>query len=176
MQKQKNKNGFSFVEFILIISIVGILLSMAILTFQNRQQQTEEEQLKRDLMIVRKAIHAYFLDHDFFPRAKKNFRQAENMEYFKKQLLWYTNKKGEPSVTRNRDFRFGPYLSDFPKEAVTGLATVVIDTSSEDDLNRLKKMVAESANATGGWYYQAKNGFFIVNLNKNRFKEYYAFF
>ena len=132
MQNLQKNEGFSFVEFVLIFSIIGILLSMAVLTLQNRQQQIKEEQLKRDLTDVRKALHGYFLDHDLFPCSGEDFNRAGNVETFKKQLLWYTNKKGKPSTTRSRDFRFGPYLSVFPKEAVTGFETVVIDTISVD--------------------------------------------
>jgi type II secretory pathway pseudopilin PulG len=176
MSWYKKTDGFSLVELVLIICILGLLLSMAFLTFQNKKTEKKEDLLKENLAEVRLALKNYYIDHKHFPCSNEDFNRKGDVEVFMKQLIWYTNRQGEPSIKRSRDFRFGPYLELFPTEPITKHQNVFVDTSSVLDLIELKKHVAESNKANGGWYYQSENGFFIAHLNKFLFKDYYAYF
>lgn len=176
MRRLRKIDGFSLVEIVMIFSILVVLFGMILLTIENRFQHDKEEKLKQGLAEVRKALRNYYLDHKHFPCDPADYNRGGDVELFKKQLLWYTNYEGKPSLKRSEEFRFGPYLTSFPVETISGSQTVRVDTSGQEALAGVKKRVAESPSATGGWYYQAANGLFIANLNKDLFKQYYAYF
>jgi len=170
------KDGFSLVEIVMVCGIMLLLVGMTILNIKNRQQQDKEDELKSRLIELRNAVQNYYLDHNHFPGSKEDFNRAGDVELLKRQLLWYTDFAGRPSMTRSREFRFGPYLQFFPTESITGKSGIVMDTNLSKNLLELKQRVAESLQARGGWFYQSATGTWLVNLNQKEFKDYYAFF
>jgi len=56
---QKLKSGFTIVELIVVISIIGILASISIISYGNWQQSVIEAQLKSDLNSVATAMESY---------------------------------------------------------------------------------------------------------------------
>jgi type II secretory pathway pseudopilin PulG len=176
MRNWERNDGFSLLEILMIVGILATFLSLVVLSYQNSQRARKEEALKQRLAEIREAIDKYYLDHGHFPCSSSDFNRQGDPELFRQQLLWYTDRQGKPSRTRNRDFRYGPYLSNIPEEPFTGTAQVVIDTVHSYTLVELKKFVAEWPGATGGWYYQASTGFVVANLNSKRFGKHYAYY
>ena len=172
----RRQSGFALLEIILLLGILGALVSLVVIHFENSRLVAKEERLKAGLGALRQATQRYYRDHGHFPCTAEDFNRKAELNVLKQQLLWYTDRRGKPSRTRNRQFRFGPYLSEFPVEPISGNAAVRIDTSGSDNLVTLKKKVSESQKAKGGWYYQAKTGFWLANLGRRFFKEYYAYF
>ena len=125
---------------------------------------------------MRKALANYFMDHKHFPCSKEDFNKNADLDIFVKQLLCYSNQQGEPSKKRSKDFRFGPYLKSFPIETITGKTDIFIDTCSVAGMAEMKKLISTSQKSRGGWYYQAENGLFFVNLNNLKNKKQYGYF
>jgi len=171
----KNK-GFSLVEIIMVSGIMFLLVGMTILNIKNRQQLVREDELKTSLIELRQAVQNYYLDHHFFPGSKEDFNRSGEVELLKRQLLWYTNLAGQPSMIRSREFRFGPYLQSFPVEVITGKGMIIVVVNQSKNLIELKQHIAESHQARGGWFYQPETGTWLVNLNQKEFKDYYAYF
>ncbi len=176
MKSWTKNDGFSLIELVLLTGIVGLIMSLAVINFENSRREAKEEQLKKNLKELRIALHQYYQDHGHYPCTEKDYNRKGDFKILKKQLLWYTNKFGEPKRTRNREYRFGPYLREFPAEPFSGQFTVVIDTARALTLIELKREIAHSPAAKGGWFYQAKTGFVVANLSSVYFKEYYAYF
>lgn len=171
----KSEKGFSLIEVVLIMGILVLLSGMALLKINNQKQQSKEIVLQQSLKELRLSIYNYFLDHGYYPCSEKDYNPGCDVETFKKQLLWYTNDKGKPAKLRNREYRFGPYLPQFPIEPFTELQSVKIDTMKSKSLIEFKLNMANETTAKGGWLYQTKTGFIIANLNRKFFTEFYAF-
>ena len=174
--RSTNQRGFALLELVLLLGIVGALISLTLIHVENSRLQARENQLKNSLQEFRAAIYRYYQDHGHFPCSPEDFNRRADANVLRQQLLWFTNRRGKPSRTRNREFRFGPYLRDFPAEPISGLADVFIDTTGGMSLVELKKAVSTSRSGRGGWYYQANTGFWLANLSRIYFKEQYAYY
>jgi len=174
--KIRAEGGFSLAELLIVIAIIGILAGIVIMNLTGSEKSAKEAKLRANLVVLREALLAYKADHGFFPCAPGDYNTSGNENTFKRQLLWYTNKAGKPSRKRTTEYRFGPYLQDFPEEPITGSKKVYINRKDERLLEDLKKFVSNSRSANGGWYYEARSGNLVAYLGKHKFPEEYAYY
>jgi len=59
--------GFTLIEMLIIITLIGILVTIAVPSYQRSLLKAREAVLKEDLYQIRKAIDAYFADHAKYP-------------------------------------------------------------------------------------------------------------
>jgi general secretion pathway protein G len=101
------RHGFTLVEILIVVIILGILASVVIPQFSNASQDSRSSALKEQLHTVRTAIEAYRLEHmDTWPDLSNGWTP----------LLTQTNAQGGTGSGP----LFGPYLSDTPTNAVSG--------------------------------------------------------
>src|SRR5436190_438508 len=55
--------AFSLIELVIVIIIIGILAAIAIPRFGSASSGSGESSLRADLVIVRRAINMYFVEH-----------------------------------------------------------------------------------------------------------------
>ena len=67
MGKVKNQNGFTLIEMMIVIALIGILATIAMPNFQRSIIRARETTLKRDLFILRDVIDQYYSDHGKYP-------------------------------------------------------------------------------------------------------------
>ena len=61
------RKGFTLIELIIVLSIIGILLGLALPEFRNSIKKTREAVLKEDLFQFRKLIDQYYQDKGKYP-------------------------------------------------------------------------------------------------------------
>ena len=61
--------GFSLLELIVVMTIIGLLVGIAIPAYKNATQRAREAVLKEDLQKMRKAIDEYHTDRGQYPPA-----------------------------------------------------------------------------------------------------------
>jgi len=177
----KKEKGFSLVELLIVISIIGILATVVIMNMRGSETGAKEAKLKANLASMRQSLVAYHADHGFFPCTTNDWNYSGNEEDFKKQLTWFTDAKGNVSKNRSESYRFGPYLQEFPENPFyTGTdpergLKVQIDRTNDRILGELKKDIAD-ANGNYGWYYEAKSGNVVANLGGSDFSDKYVEF
>lgn len=66
---RKNKNGFTLVELLIVISIISILTVITVTQFQTAKKKANDVARKGDLNAVSKALQMYFTDYGVFPPA-----------------------------------------------------------------------------------------------------------
>ena len=171
-RKIQSEKGFSLAELLIVIAIIGILAGIVMMNMNGSEKSAKTAKLRGNLVTLREAILAYKMDHEHFPCVSSDYNHGGNQTVFKEQLTWFTDKSGRPSKTRTATYAYGPYLQSVPDEPITGSTIVVIDRTHERILGDVKNNVYNSSSATGGWYYEAKTGQVVANLNRNYGKEY----
>ena len=59
--------GFTLIEMLIIITLIGILVTIAVPSYKRSLLKAKESVLKEDLYQMRKAIDAYFADNAKYP-------------------------------------------------------------------------------------------------------------
>jgi prepilin-type N-terminal cleavage/methylation domain-containing protein len=66
----KNKKGFTLIELMIVVAIIGILAAIAIPNFMNYQCKAKQSEAKSSLGSIRVAQEAYFAEHDTYSTDK----------------------------------------------------------------------------------------------------------
>jgi len=73
----RNSFGFTLLELMIVIAIVGILATLAEPSFQTATIKAREAALKKDLFIFRDAIDQYYADHGNYPSSLKDLAEKK---------------------------------------------------------------------------------------------------
>jgi len=68
MFKYKNKKGFTLIELVVVMAIIGILVLLAMPKFMGNTQQARLTQIKSDTKQVENASERYYIDNQDWPR------------------------------------------------------------------------------------------------------------
>ncbi len=130
------KNGFSLVELVVIVMVIGILVAVCTAKFLNVSEAATDNGLRRTLTVVRGAIERYAVEHGGeWPGASDNTQQT-----FKADLA--------------------PYLrASFPTCPVGPANNNQVRIKTNPGI-----MNGES-NPAEGWFYSVMTGQFICNYN-----------
>lgn len=65
----KTKNGFSLIELLVVISIIGVLLALSLSAFSNTKKSARDGKRRADLEQIRSALEIYRTDCKTYPAA-----------------------------------------------------------------------------------------------------------
>lgn len=72
------KSGFTLLELILVMVIIGILASMVVVSVSGRGTEARIVKAKHDLSVYRTAVEAYALEHkDKYPKALEDLVRGD---------------------------------------------------------------------------------------------------
>ena len=63
----RDSRGFTFVEMLIVVAIIGILATIALPSFQHAVTKAKEAALKENLFILRDVIDQYYADLERYP-------------------------------------------------------------------------------------------------------------
>lgn len=61
----KRKNGFTLLELLVVIGIIGILLALVTVSFTSAQKQSRDSRRKQDLAAIQNALEQYYSQNSF---------------------------------------------------------------------------------------------------------------
>ncbi|MHC4069889.1 MAG: prepilin-type N-terminal cleavage/methylation domain-containing protein [Planctomycetota bacterium] len=119
----KAKSGFTLVEILIVVVILGILAAIVIPQFTSASTEAKESALVSDLQAMRSQIELYKIHHnDELPGDPNNSSSGVS---FVDAMTNSTNQAGEVGSTALH--RFGPYMRDIPLNPFNDLTTVEVD-------------------------------------------------
>jgi len=131
------KSGFTLVEILIVVVILGILAAIVIPQFTGASTEAKEAALVSDLQSIRSQIELYKIQHnDTLPgeilNADGSITPATAVS-FVNQLTNKTDQYGnvDPDGTDPQTYRFGPYMRQIPENPFSAALTVVVEGISE---------------------------------------------
>jgi len=113
----KNR-GFTLVEILIVVIILGILAAIVIPQFTNASQDARRNSLSSQLQTLRSQIELYKLQHkDTLPDLITSWS-------------YLTQKTDEDGNLTGSNLNFGPYLQQTPTNPLNGLSNVVDGTGN----------------------------------------------
>ena len=152
----KRNRGFSLLELVIVVSIIGIIAAIAIPRFSRATAGASDAALTGDLAVMRNAIDMYAAEHGgTFP----------TLAAIVAQLTTYTDAGGTANATKTTTYIYGPYIRAIPKLPVGAKKG---QTGIDDEVG-----------AAIGWVYTAATGDIIaatadseVDASGDKYNEY----
>jgi general secretion pathway protein G len=138
------KSGFTLVEILIVVIILGILAAIVIPQFTNASQDARRSSLTSQLQTIRSQIELYKLQHlDQLPSGLTASTTSWD------QMISKTDADGTVNTSGN----FGPYLQAVPVNPLNSTSNVVVVTTDPTP-------GTTSASAACGWVLNSANGKF----------------
>lgn len=163
----KHTRGFTFIELIIVVFIIGVLTAIIVPQFSNDGLKNREAALRARLNALRQAIYQYEAEHGDYPGVNSTFAStctgtsieaATPEQEFWSQLQMYSNVEGQVCSRQDEGaFPFGPYLqtSGALENPVNGSNHVAVTSDGSYTI------VADGPDR--GWKYDNTIGVIIPN-------------
>ena len=137
--------GFTLVEILIVVIILGILAAIVIPQFTQASTQARLSNLQTNLQTVRSQMLLYKTQHnEAYPTTLST------------QLVQYSDISGGVATAPDSTHTFGPYLQAVPINPICNSAAIRVVTGAATAFS------APSADA--GWYFNSTTGEFRADL------------
>ena len=145
----KAKRGFTLVEILIVVCILGILAAIVIPQYSESSTDAKFSSLCTDLRTLRSQIELYKIQHNGFPPSFANFVA---------QMTTYTDIDGNTNAAKSVVFYYGPYMQKVAinqfnnRFDATGIHGLLDNTGTIGD-------------NVGSWEYDEATG--VINADDN---------
>lgn len=144
--------GFTLVEILIVVVLLGVLAAIVIPTITNSATSSRETTLAMDLALLRRFIPVYAGQHFEVPPGYvgRDLSGVPTEAAFVAQATMSSNEEGETAARGTAGYRFGPYLSNIPRNPFNWLDTIEVLAGGED--------FPDAPDGDHGWIYKPSTG------------------
>jgi general secretion pathway protein G len=156
---RRNAGGFTLIEILIVVVILGILAAIVIPELSSASRQAREGVLKDDLRFMREQITRYMIQHDDDPPGYPgggDINGVPTEALFIDQMTRATDLFSNSGATSTDVFRFGPYLTRIPDNPINSRNAILVIPNGSP-------MPAPDDTQPYGWFYQPSTLRFIPN-------------
>ncbi len=163
--KFKNQTGFTLIEMLIVIVVLGILAMIIIPQITVSTEDAKISTLQTNLSGIRSAVETYYAQHDSaYPGEKHQTTGSDTTSdgeagtAFLAQMTLYSRATGVTANIKDATFKFGPYVKGgvLPKNPFTAASDVTVDYNTANITTR-------TISGTEAWKFYAITGVFIAN-------------
>jgi prepilin-type N-terminal cleavage/methylation domain-containing protein len=153
------RRGFTLIEILIVVIILGILSSIVIPQFSNATNESREATLRDCLRYLRTQITIFRAQHrDVCPGYPNGDTAATpDAATFVQQMTLCSDENCNLNASPTSVFKFGPYLSSMPMDPLSTSAGVWVVTGAT--------MPAPDQSQPYGWIYNPQTQTIIANLS-----------
>lgn len=151
------RRGFTLVEILIVVVIVGILAAIVVPQFSNAAHQARETTLRDDLRFLRVQVGVFAAQHADTPPGYPGGDQTASptQAEFINQMTMYTSIACVTNATGSAVYKYGPYLTRMPTNPLNGLSSIlVVDNGTP----------MPAPDESTGWIYKPETKEVIANL------------
>ncbi|MEX2214296.1 MAG: prepilin-type N-terminal cleavage/methylation domain-containing protein [Phycisphaeraceae bacterium] len=137
----KPRGGFTLVEVLIVVVILGILAAIVVPQFVSAASESRDNSIRMDLHRMRLQLELYKEHHNGYP----------SLANFEAQMTGFTDASGA-IVAAGAPGAFGPYIRDVPRNPNT--SGNVVDNAAVGDSD---------------WFYDEATGIFKANDSAETF-------
>lgn len=166
-----SKRGFTLIEILVVVAIIGILAALATVSYSAARAQARDAQRKSDLKQIQNALQLYFNENGTYPVSEWSFPgygtpwiPGLDGKYISKLPV---DPKGGPSATcQPRDsttcFNYGYYSGSwYDLNGRTYILTARLETYTGSDLSQ-KPYYKTDGTFASNWSESAAAGLLVV--------------
>jgi general secretion pathway protein G len=122
------RHGFTLIEILIVVVILGILAAIVIPQFSNASQMARQNTLKDALRYLRTQIVVYGAQHlDVSPGYPGGVPGTTPTQTdFLNQMTLYTDANGNSNANYSDTFQYGPYLTQMPNNPVNSSNGILV--------------------------------------------------
>jgi len=151
---RKRQKGFTLVEILIVVIILGILAAIVIPQFTNASQDARKSSLTSQLQTIRSQVELYKLQHrDELPAGLQGAGDVVGATAWAEMTVkTNVDHEDEATATDPTTCTFGPYLQAGPINPLNGQSGIFIATAD------VTLAGASGGGATAGWVLNKNNG------------------
>jgi prepilin-type N-terminal cleavage/methylation domain-containing protein len=153
----RRRTGFTLIEVLIVVVILGILASTVLPQFANSSGDAKEAALRENLAQLRRQFQLYRFEHD----GNCPSGTAANVS---SQMTMATDINGNTANPGTQGYSYGPYLNtQFPTNPYNGGNGILVKTTniSATDVDP----TAMQGTVPVGWIFSSSSGQIIPNSN-----------
>ena len=86
-QRNRQQSGFTLIELIVVVTIIGILAAVAVSNVKWAQTKAREAALRHDLFEMRKSLDDYYADKQKYPESLQTLQQEHYLRNIPKDPI-----------------------------------------------------------------------------------------
>lgn len=158
-QRFGRRGGFTLVEILIVVVILGILAAIVVPELTSASRQARENVMKDDIRFMREQILRYRIQHDDvcpgYPAGVPAGVPSEANVVA--QMTQYSDARGNANAVYTDVFRYGPYLTRIPDNPITGVSGILVVVNGA-------AIPAPDKTQPYGWMFKPETLEFIPNL------------